>query len=1158
MRILVVGLDPTVLDPHSPSAQRQLTYFTGFEADIFEMVPGPERHVSLSPTVRSHAAGGTRRWQVALSTLRAVRALARTGSYDVLTVQEPTACGLIGYLACLGTRTRLHVQDHSAMFSGSRIGWRNVVRSVVARWIAHRADRIRTVSARGRSGLEKIGIPSDRIDVVSVPTDIAAFRSVVHVPADHPRLLTVARLFREKGVDILLRAFALVLKKDPRARLSIIGDGPERELLAQLSKELDLGSSVSFLGEKNAEEIRTKLAQTDVYIQPSRFEGWGIAVIEAAAAGVPVVMTDVGCAGEVIIPDVSGRVVAGENPASLAEGILDAINRPDVSHQMSEQARRKVEELPSFPMSVERVRASLESASSAAPSPRLWRLVALAFVIRFALFLAMWFWMGEAGFISGDGLQYHGLAESLRSGQGFLLGGEPFFFRTAGYPLLLAAGLIVFQSVAGFIFFQIILASFLPVLVYRLGMRLRLGARASWIAALLTAIEPHLIFYSTLLLTEIVFTALLLLALLWTFRAMETKRLGDSVRAGLAFGLGMFIKPLFQLFPPVLLMFFLPWWKRIPWRSTAIHAVVICTVAMACLVPWMIRNSITFGKFAISSQGSAAALYYLGTSIVSVRDQIPYGNAERQIQQDFLKKYGEMSSKSEQEEAHRHEAKKLVFENPGIVARIIVVNTVTLWTSSNYNAFLRYYNLIPKPDHSSILPPTHYLAQGRMDEFFGSFWKIFGQPFYAVGIFGRLVWLVITVFFLYGLVSAFLRIPERRYEWTFLVATCAYLTAVIWVDGLGIEARLRFPLMPIEFLFAAYGWVVWRTKRVHADPSMHRLLVITQRVDERDTNLAVHVRWLQELATQNATVDVIAQSVGTHDLPNNVHVHSLGKEMGASKARQLWNFYGHVFRVIPHIDSVLVLMVPLYVVLVAPVLFFVNVPSFLWYTHKRVSLVLRIALFFVRRVFSASPESFRLKTKKVRFLGHAIDTEFFTFDSSVTPEKGLVISVGRIAPVKRLEIIIDAVKALRKDGLNVRLQLIGSAVLPVDVEYEKTLRRNSGDFVSFTGGKTASEVRDVYHRASVCVNASKTGSLDKVMLEAMASGCPVVTSNEAFSSLVPKESFVASGSVHDFAKAIRSMIEHTPSREALREVVTQKHELRTTLAALMAEIRHAR
>ncbi len=342
------------------------------------------------------------------------------------------------------------------------------------------------------------------------------------------------------------------------------------------------------------------------------------------------------------------------------------------------------------------------------------------------------------------------------------------------------------------------------------------------------------------------------------------------------------------------------------------------------------------------------------------------------------------------------------------------------------------------------------------------------------------------------------------------------------------------------------------------DSAKRRLLVITQRVDEKDTNLAVHVRWLQELATLNASVLVIAQSVGTFNLPSNVTVWSLGKESGATKFRQFLRLQIFLLRAMSLVDAVLVLMVPMYVLCAVPFAFFTRVPISLWYTHKHVSWMLRIAVLFLHRVFSASQESFRLKTKKVRFLGHAIDTEFFTLDSSVTPEKGLVISVGRIAPVKRLEIIIDAVKALRKDGLNVRLQLIGSAVLPVDVEYEKTLRRNSGDFVSFTGGKTASEVRDVYHRASVCVNASKTGSLDKVMLEAMASGCPVVTSNEAFSSLVPKESFVASGSVHDFAKAIRSMIEHTPSREALREVVTQKHELRTTLAALMAEIRHAR
>jgi glycosyltransferase involved in cell wall biosynthesis/4-amino-4-deoxy-L-arabinose transferase-like glycosyltransferase len=1154
MRLLVVGLDPAVLDSSSASAERQRSYYEGYDVDIVVLAPGAAKEMLLSPRIRVFRPGGEG-IQMKWNAFQLLRKLRRAGAYELATVQEPAVCGSLVLLS--GAAARLHVQDHSAMFARPVRGLKARVVHTISRVVTARANRVRTVSQRGKRGMEEIGISSEAIDVVPIATDVSVFSNVSHVSSDHPRILTIARLFPEKGVDVLLRAFARLKEKTSRAHLTIVGDGPEKESLVRLAGELKLDSVVEFVGSKTPEEIRQYLANVDVYVQPSRFEGWGMAVVEAAAAGVPIVMTDVGLAGEVIRDGESGHVVPVENPERLAEAILQTIQHPEETRQMSEAARKSVQELPDAQTSTARIRSSLESAVRSERFPRLWPIIAVAFAIRFSYFLAVRIFVGEHGFIFGDGLQYMELAQSLLAGKGFLIGGEPFFFRTAGYPMLLAAGLVLFRSVTGFILFQIVIASLLPLLVYRLGMRLRLGVRASWIAAWIMALEPHMIFYGNFVLTEIVFTGLLLLAFLATFRAMETKRVADSVRAGLLFGLGMFVKPLFQIFPPILFVFFLPWVKKISWRTALKHFAIIFSVAILCMVPWMVRNSVTFGKFAISSQGSAAALYYLGTSIVSVRDQISYGAAEKRIKENFVAQYGEGLSKVEEEKAFRVESAKYISENPGILVRLLAINTFTLWTSSNYNSFLYHHKLIPRIDHS-VLPPTHYLAQGRLDELVGSFWGVFGQPYYFVGVLGRLVWLVVTFFFLYGLVSAFIRIPERRYPWVFLVATCAYLSAVIWVDGLGIEARLRFMLMPIEFLYAAYGWMVWRSKSRVMDSAKRRLLVITQRVDEKDTNLAVHVRWLQELATLNASVLVIAQSVGTFNLPSNVTVWSLGKESGATKFRQFLRLQIFLLRAMSLVDAVLVLMVPMYVLCAVPFAFFTRVPISLWYTHKHVSWMLRIAVLFLHRVFSASQESFRLKAKKVRFLGHAIDTEFFTLDSSVTPEKGLVISVGRIAPVKRLEIIIDAVKALRKDGLNVRLQLIGSAVLPVDVEYEKTLRRNSGDFVSFTGGKTASEVRDVYHRASVCVNASKTGSLDKVMLEAMASGCPVVTSNEAFSSLVPKESFVASGSVHDLAKAIRSMIEHTPSREALREVVTQKHELRTTLAALMAEIRHAR
>ena len=294
MRLLVIGLDPATLDPSSRSSARQIEYYRGYDVDIVVVAPGPRTSIQLTPTIRVQCAGGSS-WFTALTrTTFLLFRLRWMNQFDVLTVQDPLACGLVGYLAILGTKTRFHLQDHSAYFSRSPKSFRDRIFGVWARFIARRADRVRTVSQRGKRGLESIGIPSDKIDVVSVSTDVSRFEKVVHTSSDHPRLLCVARLSYEKGVDVLLDAFRFVLDTQKNATLTIVGDGPERAILERRAQSLNLGSSVIFAGHQT--NLETFFSDADIYVQPSRFEGWGLAVIEAAADGVPIVMTDVGCA----------------------------------------------------------------------------------------------------------------------------------------------------------------------------------------------------------------------------------------------------------------------------------------------------------------------------------------------------------------------------------------------------------------------------------------------------------------------------------------------------------------------------------------------------------------------------------------------------------------------------------------------------------------------------------------------------------------------------------------------------------------------------------------------------------------------------------------------------------------------------------------------
>ena len=198
-----------------------------------------------------------------------------------------------------------------------------------------------------------------------------------------------------------------------------------------------------------------------------------------------------------------------------------------------------------------------------------------------------------------------------------------------------------------------------------------------------------------------------------------------------------------------------------------------------------------------------------------------------------------------------------------------------------------------------------------------------------------------------------------------------------------------------------------------------RLLVLTQKVDKNDSILGFFHRWIEEFAKHSEHVIVVTLEEGKHDLPKNVSVYSLGKEKGASKVKILFTFYLLVFNLRHRYDAVFVHMNPEYVVLGGLLWRLLGKRVSLWYTHKSVGLKLRVAKLFANIIFTASKESFRLKTSKLRIVGHGIDTDLFRPDPSVVREDWW-LSAGRLNKSKRHDIVIreakDAGRELRIAG----------------------------------------------------------------------------------------------------------------------------------------------
>jgi glycosyltransferase involved in cell wall biosynthesis len=331
-----------------------------------------------------------------------------------------------------------------------------------------------------------------------------------------------------------------------------------------------------------------------------------------------------------------------------------------------------------------------------------------------------------------------------------------------------------------------------------------------------------------------------------------------------------------------------------------------------------------------------------------------------------------------------------------------------------------------------------------------------------------------------------------------------------------------------------------------------RLLWFNLATDADAPGQGFNTRWLNVMAQRCEHIDVVTMRVGRLALAENVRVFSVGKEKGYSEPRRAVEFYRILGRLLRDntYDACFAHMQPLFAVMAGPLLRVRGIPITLWYAHKAVTLRLRLAEKVAYRVVTASPESFRLASPKTRVVGHGVDTQQFVPVDQPAPDRLTVVSVSRIAPVKRLETIITAASLLADQDMCLRI--VGS-VYPQDEAYARQLQAQIRDLgldtvVDWVGPVTHEQTPPIYQQATVLVNMSNTGSIDKAVLEAMACGIPVLTANEAFQSLLPDWAWLPDADPALLAERLRQVVAFSAAERAqvgqhLREIVEQQHSL---------------
>jgi glycosyltransferase involved in cell wall biosynthesis len=202
------------------------------------------------------------------------------------------------------------------------------------------AHRIVANSEAAARQLREEGVPSARVTVVPNGIDLSAYphrtdRSSLR------RVLMVAGLRRIKGLDVLVAAAAKILARVPDARFVIAGEGPERESALLQVRHLGIENSFEFLGHRD--DVPALLAEADLFVLPSRSEAFPNAVIEAMAAGLPVVATHVGGIAELVQHERTGVLVPSEDPEALAAAVMKLMARPDRANALGRTARQEIE-----------------------------------------------------------------------------------------------------------------------------------------------------------------------------------------------------------------------------------------------------------------------------------------------------------------------------------------------------------------------------------------------------------------------------------------------------------------------------------------------------------------------------------------------------------------------------------------------------------------------------------------------------------------------------------------------------------------------------------------------------------------------------------------------------------------------------------------------
>ncbi len=364
------------------------------------------------------------------------------------------------------------------------------------------------------------------------------------------------------------------------------------------------------------------------------------------------------------------------------------------------------------------------------------------------------------------------------------------------------------------------------------------------------------------------------------------------------------------------------------------------------------------------------------------------------------------------------------------------------------------------------------------------------------------------------------------------------------------------------------------------------LLMITRKADKDDGLAGFVFNWIKKFGKKTDKLYVICLEKGNIDgLPENIKILPVrknkqspprrdpahiklnkvaGNNIILRKITDFFNFQKIVFSNIKKVDGVFCHMNPEYTIAVWPLSKIFNKKIISWYAHGTVSTRLKLLEKMANKIITPSQKSFRLKSKKIIITGHGIDIDKFKKIDTKKSDKFKIISVGRISPTKDLETLIKATDIIINNyhQKDITVEIIGSPGLKSHETYLESLREmvkkiNLENYIKFLGSIANKDIPQKLNESQVFINLSNTGSVDKTVLEAMATEVVPITSNDAFEEILEEKYKTKANDYKMLAQkimAIKNKEEQTSGKK-LREIVTEKHNLDILIEKILGEFK---